>query len=246
MFETLVSTIDNRAVRSPDRNLLRVVTHELPEPVADAGTAFFAEARSSSPDWFRAFHRLIDAFEVSVSFAAITAALSYVRSGVRSASATQAIEALRDQSKLSTGFWWLLLRETLRPFEGSKDALFWPDLYDLYFRGDGKVQAGARLLDAVPGLRNRLKGHAFTLPAGRYQAVVEEQTPVLEDLLMSLQGLAAYPLVRVMSVEVDAETSLANLEFRVGSSFRAGRFSARLVGQSTPGELVLLRPSGES
>ncbi len=244
--EARPTTSDSRSVRGPERNLLRVVTHELPEPVADAGTAFFADARSSSPDWFRAFHRLIDAFEVSVSFAALLAALSYVRSGVRSASATQAIEALRDQSKLSTGFWWLLLRECLRPFEGNRDALFWPGLYDLYFRGDGKVQSGARLLDAVPGLRNRLKGHAFTLPAGRYQAVVAEQTPVLEDLLTSLQGLAAHPLVRVMAVDVEGDTSLANLELRAGSSFRAGRFTARLLGQPTVGELILLRATGDS
>jgi tetratricopeptide (TPR) repeat protein len=241
-----VSDEKDRSVRGADRELLWLASHQLPEPVADAATAFFAEVRAPSPDWFRAFHRLIDAFEVAVSFTALAAALSYVRSGVRAASATQAIEALRDQSKLSTGFWWLLLRECLRPFEGHQEALFWPELYDLYFRRDGKVQPGARLLDAVPGLRNRMKGHAFTLPAGRYQAVVHEQTPVIEELLLSLRGLASYPLVRVLSAEADGDTSLAHLEFRVGSSFRTGRFAARLLGHPAVGELILLRPMGES
>lgn len=234
-------------MRRGERRLLETLTPRLPEPIADAAAAFYAEARASNPDWFRAFHRLIDAFEVSVAFAALVAALGYVRSGARAAPATQAVEALRDQAKLSTGFWWHLLRECLRPFEGAREALFIPELYDVYFRRDGRIQPGARLLDAVPGLRNRLKGHAFTLPPGRYQSVVAEQAPVLEELLVSLEGLAAYPLVRVLAVETerDGGGATATVELRVGSSFRCGRFSLRLDGAPDVGEMLLLGPETE-
>ena len=68
---------------------MTLVTRDLPEPIADAGAAFFVERGAAEPDWFRAFHRLIDAFEITISFSAIVAVVSYVRSDVRMPAATQ-------------------------------------------------------------------------------------------------------------------------------------------------------------
>jgi tetratricopeptide (TPR) repeat protein len=209
-------------------SLERLLAHDLPEPIADAAVAFFAEFNRIEVDWFRAFHRLIDAFEATVAYAAVLSAVAYARGSVRAVDATQAIEVLRDREELSTGHWWYLLKASSGGAERRTTGEFVDGLAGLAFAASGEAADHAKLLDSIPGLRNRMRGHTFVLPAARYEDETRTHAPVLERTLVGLSRLATTPLVHVLAARADGPGALAEVELRMGSTFRSARQLVRL------------------
>ena len=150
---------------------------ELPAPFAPLAAELLFELSTSSPDWGRVFLLQIDLFEASVAFLSFLLLAQLATPNQRILESASSIAKLReDGTKLSTGHWWGLLRaascDVARagspPLEPARlaSALYFGDAS----RASGGDGSGiAKLLDAVPNLRNRVKGHAWTLPPEQYE-----------------------------------------------------------------------------
>ena len=157
---------------------------DLPEPVADLTSAYRREMVRGEVDWMRAFYRMLDVFEASLAFGALVAACDVVRSDGRVRDADEALSALRGAESIAIGTWWRVLTGCLR--DQSPHVLFAPGLLGLVDNGEGGLR---KLLEAIPGIRNSMRGHAFTLQDGAYRQAVEMQAPLLERTLLTLASL---------------------------------------------------------
>ena len=132
------------------------------------------ELAAPNPDWDRVFLLQIDCFESSIAF--FFSACCWQRWSVQFdlslESSASNIQNLRNGTKLSTGHWWSLLRDTTgfarEPLELSPMAQV---ALSVFF--EGKICPLARTtpfpkLDAIPNIRNRVKGHSFTLTPEQY------------------------------------------------------------------------------
>lgn len=174
-----------------------------PTPLAQIASEIGFELAAARPDFMRVFLLEIDLFEASVAFFAFIQLSAIDRAGVEASASREAIANLRSNPHMCTGHWWALLRETSRDVGGAaKDvAPVARQLAAIHFLDGGKTARLGALLDEVPGLRNRVKGHAWTLPADAYEPIALRLLDRLAVFLSGLGELADFRLVVVRACE---------------------------------------------
>jgi len=187
--------------RLPFEEITDLVLSQFPSPIALPYASFLNESGVKlNPNWNLAFNRLIDLYEITMVFCSTMAVESYCKAGLHTTQADQAIIQLRDNDKLSTGFWWQLFREVNRAFrtvEDGKDA-FASEMANFYFKkGKVKTTQHAALIDAIPNIRNQMKGHTWTPSSDQLKSLVEKHGPNLATFLEGLNFLSNYRLFRV-------------------------------------------------
>src|SRR4051812_147043 len=144
-----------------------------PAPLALIASELLYELSAARPNYMRCFLLQIDLFEVGVALFSFIQVAQLHRSGQPLKASEAAVLQLRDNPALCTGHWWGLLRETSRDVHGlpagSVSGLA-RELAGIYFDPAGRAAQLGKMLDQVPGLRNRFKGHSWTLPEEQYEA----------------------------------------------------------------------------
>src|SRR3569623_671221 len=186
-------------------NAHEVLVHtrdRLPAPFAQLAGELLFELDAAQPDHVRAFLIQIDLFEATVAFFSFLQLAELEARQLASTHSESAITALRDNPRITTGYWWSLLRES------SRDLGTQPDgprhgasrlMQQLLFDETGQSTAFSRVLDSVPGIRNRIKGHAWTLPLERYATESDRLLELTVRYLHALEGLADFCMFEIVS-----------------------------------------------
>lgn len=183
------------------QELAAAVREEYPSSIAVPFADLESELYAGHPNPMRVFSRMIDLFEISVTTAGLTAVASMIANRVPVAgNYARVLRELRENPKLSTGFWWELLRETLSAALEAREEGFAGELAGLYFSKKGKVSENAALLDSIPGLRNRAKGHSWTMPEEKYEELIHQFLPSLSGWLSMLSIFRRYTLISPQAV----------------------------------------------
>jgi len=186
-------------------NAHEVLVHtrdRLPAPFAQLAGELLFELDAAQPDHVRAFLIQIDLFEATVAFFSFLQLAELEARQLAITHSESAITALRDNPRITTGYWWSLLRES------SRDLGTQPDgprhgasrlVQQLLFDETGQSTAFSRVLDSVPGIRNRIKGHAWTLPLERYATESDRLLELTVRYLHALEGLADFCMFEIVS-----------------------------------------------
>lgn len=205
-------------------DLARSIREEYPTAIAVPFADLESELCAVIPNASHIFRRMIDLFEISVTLAGLLCTSDVVRNGQpRTQAAERVLRELRENPRLSTGFWWELLREMLTLRLGAPDGGFSTELASTYFRGKGESSRTANLLDSIPGLRNRTKGHAWTLPDSRYSSLAEEHLPVLADMMAMLDLFRRWVLVETLALHPGGNLSSWDVSVHSGNYVRFRR-----------------------
>jgi hypothetical protein len=230
---------------SPDlagaREALTLAKERYPAPLAHVAGELLYELSAPRPNYMRCFLLEIDLFEVSVAFFAFIQLAELARRGKARASEA-AVRQLRDNPILSTGHWWGLLREAsrdLREGNASDATAVAQELAGLYFDTAGRPSKLGAILDKVPGLRNRVKGHGWTLTDEQYEKHAVELLESSKGCLSYLDGLANHVLFLCAGCEEDAEGCRLDLVELQGDSRRPHRRTAQGYGPFRRGQVYI-------
>ena len=223
-----------------------------PAPFSVLASELLFELSTPQPEWGRVFLLQIDLFEASVALLSFVQLAELERLARPLSASTEAVTRLRDGTKLSSGHWWALLRETSRDVKGVSDApLLEPARIatSLYFADDAAAarKSGppfAKLLDDVPNLRNRVKGHAWTLPQEEYAEYAGKLLDTTAAFLRAIEGLEGCATF-VVSGCAAREAGVFEIDARLldGDARRPLRRSMKCLSAITPGHVMLARRS---
>jgi hypothetical protein len=213
-----------------------IAPNALPEPIADLYLAYEYERRRPAADSMRVFHRMMDTFEGCLALGALVAACDTVQTDTAGHAPHDGVDTLRRSQAASIGVWWHILKQCLH--DHSPQQLFAPPLLMLVHRHTGL----GHLLDNIPGLRNRMRGHTFTLPTGMYTAAVEKHADLLQATVAVFAAPHMPPLARVMAHDADDTF----VELRMGSNLRHEVRRLRLAKPADVGECILLGVPNEN
>lgn len=158
------------------------VRRYFPMPFSGFASELLYELSAPNPDWTRIFLIQIDCFEGCVSFFSFILLAEIERHPeIEVKSSANLIQTLYKGGKLSTGHWWALLRDLSKDVQEHKELnlsdaaritlnLFYPNKQEL----PAKLHRFKDLLNEVPTIRNRVKGHSFTLPPEQYASHATE------------------------------------------------------------------------
>jgi hypothetical protein len=215
-----------------------------PAPLAAIASELLYELTAVRPNYMRCFLLEIDLFEVSVAFFSFVQIAQLHRAGAPPAAAEAAVLQVRDNPALCTGHWWGLLRET------SRDVLALPaeaiasasrELAGLYFDPSGNTARLGKMLDRVPGLRNRVKGHTWTLSDQQYQTHACELLGTVTGYLSCLEFLERHVLFQCLHCEPDRDCHAVDIALLMGDARRPRRFQTRFAEALTHGRVYLAR-----
>ncbi len=181
-----------------EEELLLRVGERFPTPIAEPTMLLYRELARLDTDWEKAFTRMINCFEISVTFLGLVTSASYLRNTeFRLLEADYAIERLNKKGML-TGEWWRLLRETLRAHHKASGECLSGILAERYFNAGGGFTRVATMLDKIVNLRNKKKGHAWNLKASEYKDLVKTHYPDLKEWLRTLAIVEDFWLVEIL------------------------------------------------
>jgi hypothetical protein len=231
------------------REVLAGVRERYPAPLAALAAELLYEFSAARPNHMRCFLLEVDLFEVSVAFFSFVQLAHLHRAGVPLRASEAAVGQLRDNPALCTGHWWGLLRETardVRKLAGEADAEAGGpprglalELAGLYFDPAGKAAALGKVLDQVPGLRNRVKGHAWTLTDEQYEAHARELLGTVVAYLSGVDFLQRHVLLQCLACEPEGDEFCLDVALLVGDARRPRRSPVRSVEALVPGRLYL-------
>jgi len=224
------------------RDILRSVRAHYPAPLATVAGELLYELSAARPSAMRVFLLEIDLFEVSVAFFAFVQVAQLHQSRLELKRAQEAVRQLRDSDGLTTGSWWGLLRETSRDVGGlpAKTRLA-EELARLYYDEAGEAAKPGKLLDLVPGMRNRVKGHTWTLADEQYERHADELLGSVAAYLRYLEFLERYVLFQCLACERDGEGHALDLAELTGDARRSGRLQTTATAALVPGHLYVAR-----
>lgn len=208
------------------REALVHVRDQFPAPFAQLAGELVFELDAQRPDHVRTFLLQIDLFEATVAFFSFLQLAELDARGLPIAAAEPAIAMLRDNPRITTGFWWGLLRETSRDLAAGDARASHPAsrlVQQLLVDDSGQATPFARVLDSVPGIRNRIKGHAWTLPPDRYAAESERLLALTGKYLRSLESFAEISVVEVLGCTPAGDRFSCEVLVYVGDGRRPGR-----------------------
>ena len=232
------------------RTILERARASYPAPFSILASELLFELSTPAPDWGRVFLLQIDLFEASVAFLSFVQLAELDRRKLPIDAATESVVKLREGAKLSSGHWWAMLRATSQDVRKSAEGgLLEPARIasSLYFSDEtGGAARGApafaKLLDAVPNLRNRVKGHAWTLPPEQYAEHARsllETTSAFLRALSGLEGCATFVVAQCTARgEEDFEIDARFLE---GDARRPTRRTLKSKVALSPNRVLLAR-----
>jgi hypothetical protein len=230
--------------RGEAREPLQAARERYPAPLAWVASELDYELSATHPNFMRCFLLEIDLFEISVAFFAFIQVAQLIKSGRALKSAEAAVMQLRDNPQMCTGHWWGLLREASRDVHAlpaEAPAAIARELAGLYFDPAGRAARVGKMLDQVPGLRNRIKGHSWTLPGEQYESHARELLATVSSYLACLECLAGYALFQCKACDPAGEGSSADIVILQGDSRRPMRQRLRALGPLAPGLLYIAR-----
>jgi len=165
------------------------VIARLPFPVALRCRLIMAQAEKRS-----AVESIIDAFESLVKFLALVVISDYLTGAVQDARTDERLKSLFS-SKISTGKWEEILRETLRVYTKEPEKAFMPELLNFYFQ-ENKLTRQAQLFENWGHRRNNFRAHpdriiSETVVKGKWT----EWWPEFRSLVSSMAFLTNYQMI---------------------------------------------------
>ena len=203
-----------------NESLRRSVYESYPSPLADPYVKLIREIRRLKPNWEAAYGRYLDCFEISVRFMALVATAACLKNGrpTPQGDAARRIRELIDKPKVSTGDWFGLLRETLKTLQTGSDCASL--LAREYYSKGGKQGELADMLNQIPNLRNRTRGHGVTLETVEYRRLLVEEFGNLEAWYKALGFFSRHSLVTCLQCERDQSTGEYHLEVELRQGSR--------------------------
>ena len=145
-----------------------VVGSAFPTPMAMLFRIFRDDAWGKVRDPMTTCKVMLDFLWLLTEYFSYLSLVSYCdHSEVHNDKVESLLRDLRDNSKLSFGHWWGILRDTTRCFSGdNREKHLMPEIVDFYFRtGGGKTQSYIDVFEKIPTFRNRALGHTLGGPA---------------------------------------------------------------------------------
>ncbi|MAA79661.1 MAG: hypothetical protein CL916_10410 [Deltaproteobacteria bacterium] len=170
--------IDNSILHSIP--ILERVRRDYPIPFSVLASEILFEISAPNPDWSRIFSIQVDFFEGSIAFFffVLLAELEN-HDEVKIKESYNNLKTFRKGKNLSTGHWWGLLRGLSSDASGldsSSLSKMGQVARSLFIPPKGKEgRKFVDMLNDIPSIRNRFKGHTFTLTPEQY----EEQAKIL-------------------------------------------------------------------
>ncbi len=226
------------------RDALVLAQERYPAPLAHVAGELLYELSAARPNYMRCFLLEIDLFEVSVAFFAFVQLAELARRGAPAQAAEAAVRQLHDNPALCTGHWWALLRETARDVQAAREpkpTAVAGDLAGIYYDPSGRAARLGQVLDQVPGLRNRVKGHSWTLPDEQYRKHALDLLDTVAGYLGCLEVLANHLLFLCAGSSTDGDGSWADLVELQGDSRRPRRRQIRSEGALQTGAVYVGR-----
>ena len=179
-----------------DEELLIRVSEGFPAPIANPIMLLEIDLASRHLYyWSRAFGRIIDCFEYSVNFLALVSTAAYLQRHEKSAN--HQILTLSNE-KISVGQWFELFRETLKAHQYGPPSCLTRHLAANCYKPNGKQTKVGKMLDTIPPLRNKKKGHCWTLPESEYRELVTKHYPDLQSWLSTLKFMEDFWLIEIL------------------------------------------------
>lgn len=176
-----------------------------PQPISTLSGELLYELSSNSPNYMRIFLLEIDLFEISVLFFSFIQIMNIYSNKTRLKFSFNNIKELYNNDKLCTGNWWGLLRETSRDIIEANKSRNEDSPYifisQMYYDTIGKKQPFSSILDKIPGLRNKLKGHSWTLSNEKYEYYVKEISVMIESLFVAIKQISELSIIYVISTK---------------------------------------------
>lgn len=208
--------MNTESVEDSVRQAVRVlekVRRDYPVPFSVFASEILFEVSAPNPDWSRIFLLQIDFFEASVAFFFfVLLAEVEQHEDITIKESYNHLKTLRKGKNLSTGHWWGLLRglsndaskidsASLSKMGRVARSLFLPQ----------RSTTGKRLtklLNEIPEIRNRYKGHSFTLAPEQY---AEQAKALLKKTTLFFQEIKEIDDVTILYITQC--TALDNEEF---------------------------------
>ena len=154
--------------------ILERVRRDYPVPFSVLASEILFEISAPNPNWSRIFSIQVDFFEGSIAFFffVLLAELEN-HEQVKIKEAYNNLKTLRRGKNLSTGHWWGLLRGLSSDASGvdsSSLSKMGQIARSLFIPPKGKQERKfVDMLNEIPNIRNRFKGHTFTLTTEQYE-----------------------------------------------------------------------------
>ena len=181
--------------------LIHTVREEYPSSIAVPFADLVAELSLVKRNPAKIFSLMLDLFEISVATAGLATVCDLLAQRVPlTGQHGRMIRELRENAKLSTGFWWELLRHGLAAALENNEVGFSRELASLYFIRKGNLAEEVALLDAIPEVRNKAKGHSWTMPDEKYEEYIRAYLPALSQWLGMLSLFRTWMFVSPQAV----------------------------------------------
>ena len=181
--------------------LIHAVREDYPSSIAVPFAELVSELSLVKRNPAKIFSRMLDLFEISVATAGLATVCDLLAHRVPlTGHHGRMIRELRENTKLSTGFWWELLRHGLGAALENNESGFSRELASLYFIRKGNLSEEIALLDAIPEVRNKAKGHSWTMPDEKYEEYIRAYLPVLAQWLGMLSLFRSWVIVSPQAV----------------------------------------------
>jgi hypothetical protein len=222
--------------------LAQSIRKNYPSAIAVPFADLEAELGSANP--LAQFFRMIDLFEISVTTSALAVTCDLLRQRIPADhNHAVLVQELGGNGKLSTGFWWELLRVGLAVAREHSRLGFGFELASLYYGKQGRLSDTAAMLDDIPGLRNRAKGHSWTLSDEKYHEHVVGHLPTLAAWLGMLALYRNWTFFVVRSWGASMGAQAGDGWMLTGNLLRHEVRSVRSEHPLTPGDVYLTRNS---
>jgi len=201
--------------------LSRRIADEYPSVLAVPFADFEAELSLGGRNPLRAFGRMIDLYEiVMITLSLVSACDVLSRPGPYGANLERLFRELRENPKLSSGFWWEMLRELMSFGLESGAPGITGELAGRYYNGKGRTTDVVKKLDAIPSLRNKAKGHAWTMSEDKYLEFLDAHAPHLGEVFSFAEPLCRWAMVSPLGAVQGADGAVNDLELAVGNRLR--------------------------
>ena len=176
---------------------LEKVRRDYPVPFSVFASELLFEISAPAPNWTRIFLLQIDCFESSVAlFFFILFVEAERHEEVVLQETNNHLQALRSGKNLSTGHWWAMLRSISQDIDKTKGiqvsdvskvalSLFFPPKNT---KNTNKHKF-SDALNGIPNIRNRVKGHSFTLPPEQYEQHAKDLLGFTATFFSVIEGI---------------------------------------------------------
>lgn len=178
-------------------SVLERARKQYPVPFSVFASELLFELSAPNPNWTRIFLLQIDCFESSVAlfFFILFAEMEFHDTLVLQ-EVSNHLHVLRSGKNLSTGHWWAMLRSISQDINKAKDVPLSEAskvALSLFFPSKGNKSTSKKkfsdVLNGIPNIRNRVKGHSFTLPPEQYEQHAKDMLRSTATFFSVIEGI---------------------------------------------------------